>query len=84
MSEKIISCALHDYIEIACLYGYQVRLDLTSGESIEGKAIDIETSPDKREFMILKHRFEQKVDLTQLVKMHILTPNAKFKEISFQ
>lgn len=83
MNPCIISCERHDYIEIACLYGYQVRLKLTDGQSIEGKAVDIVTK-DKREYLLIRHDKEQhSIDLTQLVKLQVLTPHAKFSKVSF-
>ena len=39
-----ISCDLHDYIEVACMYGYQVRLILKDQSTVEGKAKDILTA----------------------------------------
>ncbi|MBW6454211.1 MAG: Rho-binding antiterminator, partial [Methyloprofundus sp.] len=53
MSQCHITCALHDYIEIACMYGYQVKLRLKNGQIISGKALDIQTSVDKREYLII-------------------------------
>lgn len=82
MSQCHITCALHDYIEIACMYGYQVKLRLKNGQIISGKALDIQTSVDKREYLIIDNE-PQKIELTQLVKMTVLTPNAKFDEVIF-
>ena len=36
----MISCNLHDYIEIVCLYRYPVSLQLRSGEVVAGTAVD--------------------------------------------
>ena len=40
MSQYTISCELHDFLEIACLYGYRVKLTLKDQQIIEGNAID--------------------------------------------
>lgn len=82
MSPSTISCNLHDYIEIACLYGYQVKLTLKNRQSIEGKAVDIITA-DKREYLLIDNGEQQRVELAQLVKMQVLTAKAKFSEVSF-
>ncbi|MDF1582190.1 MAG: Rho-binding antiterminator [Methyloprofundus sp.] len=82
MSQCYITCALHDYIEIVCMYGYQVKLQLKNGQIISGKALDIQTSVDKREYLLIDNE-PQKIELTQLVKMTVLTPNAKFDEVIF-
>ncbi|MDH5552691.1 MAG: Rho-binding antiterminator [Nitrosomonas sp.] len=83
MSQQNIACELHDFIEVACMYGYQVQLTLKDGQVIEGKAVDITTSKEKREYLIINHDQEQQVELTQLTKLVVLTPNAQFKEVNF-
>lgn len=83
MHQDPISCDLHDHIEVVCMYGYQVRLELKNQQIIEGKAIDIITSPDKHEYLLIKNEEEQKVALTQLAKLHVLTPDARFKVVNF-
>lgn len=84
MSQCTISCELHDYLEIACLYGYQVKLTLKDYRIIEGKAIDVLTTTEKREYLIIDTGYEQRqIESNQLSKMQVLTPNAKFKEVTF-
>ena len=84
MTQQIIDCELHDYIEVACMYSYQVRLILKNQQIFEGKAKDIVTTAEKREFLIIDNeQGSQEVELIQLKKMQILTPNAQFKEVVF-
>ena len=83
MHKDTISCDLHDHIEVVCMYGYQVRLELKDHQIFEGKAMDIITSPDKREYLLIKNGQEQQIELAQLAKMQVLTPNARFKEVIF-
>ena len=79
-----ISCQLHDYIEIACLYGYRVSLTLKQGEPIQGKALTTETTADKRELMVVKiDEAQAKIDLTDIKSMRALTPNLNFTEVYF-
>lgn len=84
MNQDIISCELHDFVEVACMYGYQVRLTLKNNQLIEGKAIDIVTSPEKRECLVIDGDTRQHIDLTELAKMQVLNPNAKFSEVKFE
>ncbi|EIC28883.1 MULTISPECIES: Rho-binding antiterminator [Methylomicrobium] len=85
MTEHLISCDLHDYIEVACMHNYRVELVLKGGEVIEGKALDVLTSPEKREFLVIDNGGQkQQVELTQLHKMIALTPNASFNEVEFK
>lgn len=78
-----ISCELHDYIEVACMYGYQVKLILKNEQTLEGKAIDITSTSDEGECLIIENDARQSVALTQLAKLLVITPNAKFKEVIF-
>ncbi|WP_300085707.1 Rho-binding antiterminator [uncultured Nitrosomonas sp.] len=79
-----ISCDLHDYIEVACMYGYQVRLILKDQSIVEGKAKDILTDAKKREFLLLETGSgSQQVELISLDKMEVLTPGARFSEVVF-
>ncbi|OAI07943.1 Rho-binding antiterminator [Methylomonas methanica] len=82
MSECRIACDLHDYIEIACLYGYQVRLTLKDKKIVEGRALNIVTE-EKREILLLDQNPNGKIALDQLAKLQVLTPNARFTEVIF-
>ena len=84
MNQCTISCELHDYLEIACLYGYRVKLTLKDNRIIEGKAIDVLTTAEKQEYLIIDNGREQRqIESNQLSKMQVLTANAKFKEVAF-
>ena len=84
MSPDAISCEQHDYIEVACLYGYQLKLILKDKQTIEGKAIDIINSVDKGECLVIDDDInKQHVVLTQLAILEVTTPNAKFREVIF-
>lgn len=82
MNQCPISCDLHDYLEIACMYGYQVRLTLSDQQTVEGKAIDTITL-DKREYLVIDNGQKTKIQLNQLKKMQVLTANAQFTDVSF-
>jgi Rho-binding antiterminator len=85
MTDHLISCELHDYIEVACMYGYQVKLFLQDQLFIEGKAKDILTDAEKCEFLLVEtENGPQQIELILLKKMQVLTPNAKFCEVVFQ
>lgn len=83
MDQNAISCELHDFVEVACMYGYQLKLILKNNQVIEGKAIDIVNSADKRECLVIDTGEKQLVDLTLLAKMQVITPNARFNEVIF-
>jgi Transcriptional antiterminator len=83
MSNCSVACDLHDFIEIACMYHYQVKLTLKDQTSIEGKAIDTLISSDKREYLVIDTGQKQQIELNQLRKLQVLTPKAQFTEVSF-
>ncbi|MCO6426634.1 Rho-binding antiterminator [Nitrosomonas communis] len=84
MTQQLIECELHDYIEVACMYGYQLRLILKDRQVFAGKAKDIVTTADKREFLVIENeQGSQQIELIQLEKMQVLTANAQFSEVVF-
>ncbi|MEK6595081.1 MAG: Rho-binding antiterminator [Pseudomonadota bacterium] len=83
MTQDAISCELHDFVEVACMYGYQIKLILKNNQVIEGKAIDIVNSPERRECLVIDNDSRQQIELTQLARMQVLTPHAKFNEVVF-
>jgi len=66
------------------MYGYRVKLTIKGHQTIVGKAIDTLNTAEKREYLVIDNGHEQQqIELNQLVKMEVLTPNAKFKKVSF-
>ncbi len=79
-----IACDLYDYIEIACLYHYDVRLQLCDGSLICGKACTTVILADKVEAIQLSQdNALVAVPLHTLAHMQVTTPNAKFQRINF-
>jgi Rho-binding antiterminator len=80
----MISCHLYDYIEIACMYGFRVRLYLNDGSIYQGKAVTTQISPDKQEWLILQQDDEtQRVQLEHIKTMQALTTNPHFDQVEF-
>ncbi len=80
-------CDLHDYLEIACLFHYQVEITLTTGIVILGQATTTLTEKQQQEFLIFlpadKQQSEMKIPLNQLSKLSVMDEQAKFKQIDF-
>lgn len=80
----MINCAIHDYIEIACLYHYRIQLILLNSTIIQGRAKTTRTSADKEEFLVLQgDDGEQQIELESIKSMQALTTNPHFKQIDF-
>jgi Rho-binding antiterminator len=79
-----INCAQHDYLEVACLYQYEVRITLADGSVIEGRATNTRTDPSKSEYLILTVAGQQvEVPMLALRTLTTRTPGAKFDQIDF-
>ena len=91
-----LSCDLHDYIEIACLYSYTLKLTLKDSTIITAVAMNTKTS-NKQEFIVVKdvkvesgkpewtdneHSLVE-IPLKSLDKIEALSLNAKFGVIKF-
>lgn len=78
----MISCELHDHIEIVCLYRYSVKLTLKSGAEVEGIALDIRRNAQREECLVLNHN-DNLIVLEHIKKMEVLVENPHFKEVFF-
>ena len=83
MEKYSLSCDQHDYIEIACMFGYHVKLIFKDQQTLEGKAIDTYTSADKHEYLIIDDGRKHQIDFAHLKKLQVLTAHARFSEVSF-
>lgn len=78
----MISCELHDYIEIACLYRMQVKLKLKNGQLYEGEATDIQLNGDGHECLLLTDQASGG-QLTELKQMRASHENPHFVIVNF-
>lgn len=78
----MISCEQYDYIEIACLYRYQVLIVLTSGEHFTGQAVDTCVNRLKQECLKLNRKQGQiEIRLEDIHLLKVLSRGAKFQEL---
>ena len=80
----MISCAQHDYVEIACMYKLPVILTLKSGEELEGVAMDTQRNQQREECLKLKTgNDDQLVVLDQIRRMVAVESNPHFDKVDF-
>jgi len=80
----MISCDIHDYIEIACTFGYAITLTMKSGKVIKGKALDTQLDTNRKECILIKNdQKECLVVLDELASMKASTENPHFNLVSF-
>ena len=77
-----LDCDLYDYLELACLHGYRLQIELVEGPSFVARALDTRTAPSKEEFLLLQTEDGQReVRLDQLRAITPLDPDASFGRV---
>ncbi len=75
----MISCQQYDYIEIACMYHYPLRVVLKNGDSIEGKALDTKRNDTKQECIELQTEQGKSLAVLDEIKtLEVLIKNPHF------
>ena len=77
-----LNCDLYDYLEIACMHGYRLQVELVDGPGFVAKALDTHTAASKEEFLVLQtEEGKQEVRLDQLLAITPLDPGASFGRV---
>ncbi len=84
-----IDCNLYDYVEIACLYRYPVRIATTTGDIVTGTAatttIDRDENGDKVEYLELDvDGSPARIRLDSLSVLEPLVEDARFGKVRFR
>ena len=80
----MISCSEYDYIEIVCMHPYPIKLTMSSGEVVEGVAVNTEQNNASEECILVSIDSGQKlIVLDDISKLEICVENPHFEEISF-
>ena len=83
-SQTPIACDLHDHLEVACLYRYDLEVHLRDGTQVSGQAVTTRTDADKTEYLVLETaagRYE--VAMPDLARIDVTTPSARFTTLEF-
>jgi Rho-binding antiterminator len=80
----MISCQQYDYIEIACMYQFDVIITLMSGETITATALDTKRNAANLECIAIKQSGDiTLVELNQILSLEALKANPHFDKITF-
>ncbi|NRA71008.1 MAG: Rho-binding antiterminator [Gammaproteobacteria bacterium] len=80
----MIKCNEYDYIEIVCLYHYQIKLTIKSGGTIEGVALDTQRNDAREECIKLDVKgTEQLVKLDDISTLAVCVANPNFNQVTF-
>lgn len=81
----MLSCAHYDYIEIACMQGYPVTLELITGECMSGTALDTCRNSEGQECIKLSTPDGDIIQpLDDIKKMRVNQVNPHFAEVIFR
>jgi transcriptional antiterminator Rof (Rho-off) len=81
MDHTPIACVVVDNLEVACLYHYQLRIQLSEGE-LEGEALDLTRNDHAEECLRLKAvEGIRDVPLRQIVLIEAKTQNPYFQTL---
>jgi Rho-binding antiterminator len=77
-----LNCDLHDYLEIACLYGYTLDIELIDGQRLTARALTTRTAPTREEFLDLDTADGRRaIRLDQLLAITPQEDDARFGRI---
>ncbi|MGD8595255.1 MAG: Rho-binding antiterminator [Gammaproteobacteria bacterium] len=80
----MISCANHDYVEIACMYRFEIKLVFKNGQIVQGIAFQTTYNENREECMVLKtEKGSEEIVLKQIALMEAVTKNPHFEKIDF-
>ncbi|NLU17774.1 Rho-binding antiterminator [Serratia liquefaciens] len=67
-----IDCELHDYLEIACLYGYRLNVELVNGQCFQATALTTQTLENEGEFIYFDNQRVCRLD-----QLSAITPQGR-------
>ena len=81
----MISCANHDYVEIACMFHFEVSLVFENGQIVQGKALETIYNVNREECIVLETELgNEEIVLEQVALMEAVTKNPHFEKIKFR
>ena len=76
-----IECELHDYVEIACLYGYRLLIELVDGTRFTAKAVTTRNTKEEEFLVLAESTAQSEARLDQLLAITALDEGAKFGRV---
>ncbi|MHA6790735.1 Rho-binding antiterminator [Pseudomonas bijieensis] len=77
-----LHCDLHDYLEIACLFGYTLDIELTDGQRLTARAITTRTACTREEFLEVETAHARlEIRLDHLLAITPRDNNARFGRV---
>jgi len=81
----MLSCQQYDYIEIACMYHYPVKLTMKSGTVVQAKALDTARNENRQECIkVLIDENEKLIILDDIAMLEVTLSNPHFQSVSLK
>ncbi|WP_043311515.1 Rho-binding antiterminator [Pseudomonas sp. ML96] len=81
-SYRPLACALYDYLEVACLHRYRLRIELVDGGELLAQALGTSTSASKEEFLVVgTDDGERQLRMDRLLAITPLDAGASFGRV---
>ncbi|MBQ4846747.1 Rho-binding antiterminator [Pseudoalteromonas sp. MMG005] len=76
---QVMTCDDHDFIEIACLYNYSIKITTRSADNYQGRALDTQYNQQRQQCIcIVCDEQPILIELDTIAEIHVLTPNPHF------
>ncbi|MDN3682249.1 Rho-binding antiterminator [Vibrio tapetis subsp. quintayensis] len=80
----MISCEKYDYIEIACMHRYPIKLTMKAGSVLAGIALDTVRNESRQECLVISDDGgEVLVVLDDIAMLEVGIDNPHFESVSF-
>ena len=79
---KMIPCAHYDYLELACLRNYWLKIRLQHGSQCQARETTTQTHADKTEWLVVEHQAgQQTLRLDSIIAITPTDPDASFGRV---
>jgi Rho-binding antiterminator len=78
-----VDCNVFDYVEIACMYRYPVRIFFRDGRQLDGTAVDTAVEAGRGEFLVLDiDGKSERVRLDTIATLETRVAGARFSRVN--
>ena len=79
-----MSCNEHDYVEIACMYQYPIKITMKAGNVLECTALDTQYNSAREECIKVNVKgIDKEVIIDKISKIEVCVENPYFKLVCF-
>ncbi|MFC0119767.1 Rho-binding antiterminator [Pseudoalteromonas xiamenensis] len=77
----MLSCEQHDYLEVACVYHFELEVTTTDGHSYLGLAKDVRYENKTQCLVLESGSVQNAVSIAQITSLVALTDNPYFQRV---